>query len=140
MMVPRVMPMTATKRLYGVIAMWKPRRRFSIPIAYCPSHARERALGHGNENPLLKEENRGEWKGAGDRQHGEPGVPTDPAHVEAGVERRRDVEPERQREDDERHRGPEHLEHGTELLAPDERFGVDPARRLAQDQGTGGDQ
>ena len=57
MMVPRAMPMTATKRLYGVIAIWKPRKRFSIPIAYCPSHASSGPLGIGTRNHFSKMKN-----------------------------------------------------------------------------------
>src|SRR5205823_12371513 len=57
MLVPRVMPTTATNRLYGVIATWKPRRRFSIPIAYWPSHASSGPLGIGTRNHFSKMKN-----------------------------------------------------------------------------------
>jgi len=36
MMVPRVMPTTAMKRLKGVIAIWKPSRMFSKPMGSVP--------------------------------------------------------------------------------------------------------
>src|SRR5205823_1916874 len=67
------------------------------PHRLLPEPRLERALGHRHEEPLLEDEERREREEDGDRQHGGPGVPTDPAHVEAGVECRRDVEPEPQR-------------------------------------------
>jgi hypothetical protein len=50
MMVPRVMPRTASPRLWGCSATWKPRSRFSQPTAQYPSQASRGPLGMGTRN------------------------------------------------------------------------------------------
>ncbi len=50
MTVPRVMPSTATARLLGCRATWKPSSRFSQPIAQYPSQASRGPLGIGTRN------------------------------------------------------------------------------------------
>ena len=54
MIVPSMMPTTATKRLNGVTATEKPRRRFSKPIAQKPSQASSGPLGIGTRNHRSK--------------------------------------------------------------------------------------
>src|SRR5205814_9496497 len=53
MMVPRAMPTTATKRLNGVMATWKPSSRFSNPIGSEPQPGLERTLRHRDQEPAL---------------------------------------------------------------------------------------
>ena len=54
MIVPSMMPITATKMLNGVSAMEKPSRRLSKPIAQKPSHASSGPLGIGTRNHRSK--------------------------------------------------------------------------------------
>src|SRR5919204_4930407 len=60
MMVPSMMPTTATNRLNGVTAIWKPSRRFSRPIRLESQPGLERALGHRHQEPALEHEEGGE--------------------------------------------------------------------------------
>jgi hypothetical protein len=57
MMVPSRMPTTAIKRLYGVSAIWKPRKRFSIPTRQYPSQVSTGPLGMGTRNQVSKMKN-----------------------------------------------------------------------------------
>ena len=57
MMVPKRMPITAMKRLNGVIATWKPRSRFSSPTRQYPNQASTGPLGIGTRNHLSKMKN-----------------------------------------------------------------------------------
>src|SRR5918996_1218753 len=69
MMVPSPMPRTATKRLKGVIATRKPRRRSSIPILSEPEPRFERALRHGHEEPALEDDERHHGDCDGEAHH-----------------------------------------------------------------------
>src|SRR6266446_831300 len=57
MMVPSVIPTTATSRLNGVIAMWKPRAMFSKPISVTQPGF-ERSLRQGDQEPALEDDER----------------------------------------------------------------------------------
>ena len=54
MMVPRSIPTTAMKRLNGVTAIWKPRKRFSSPTDQYPNQASTGPLGIGTRNQVSK--------------------------------------------------------------------------------------
>ena len=54
MIVPKVMPITATKRLNGVIAMWNPTTMFSKPTGQYPSQVSIGPLGMGTRNQVSK--------------------------------------------------------------------------------------
>src|SRR6266849_1797522 len=114
MIVPSVMPMTATNRLNGVMAMWKPRAMFSNPTGQStsgganaapprhpppvsagadfftglsvPQPGLERSLGHRHEEPGLEDEERRDGDEDGEADHHEPGVAADPSHVKRHVE------------------------------------------------------
>src|SRR5262245_38246085 len=135
MTVPRSTPTTATPRLNGVMATEKPRKRFSSPIvsreggSRAPSSAREelleshgtggvrpawsvaepglqRPLGHGDEEPLV-EDQEGEERRTRPAEHDRPpGVAADPPHVEAHVQGGRHVEPKPLHHDDQADGGP----------------------------------
>ena len=62
----------------------------------------------------------------------------DPAHVESRVEPSGDVQPEPLREDDERHRRPEHLQHRSGLRPRDEGPRARAVGRLDEDDGAAG--
>ena len=57
MMVPSRMPTTAIKRLNGVTATWKPRKRFSSPTSQYPNQASTGPLGMGTRNQVSKMRN-----------------------------------------------------------------------------------
>src|SRR3990170_1616940 len=55
MIVPSAMPATATKMLNGVMAIWKPKNRFSSPMRSVPQPRLERPLRHGDQEPALED-------------------------------------------------------------------------------------
>src|SRR6267378_4250982 len=132
MMVPSVIPTTATSRLNGVIAMWKPRAMFSKPISVTQPGF-ERSLGQGDQEPALEDDERRHRERHRETEGGGPGMVPDPAHVEAEVERGRQVETEELRDQHHGRRRPDHGEHRTELLAGDEGLVGVPAQRADDD-------
>ena len=54
MMVPSRIPTTAMKRLNGVTATWKPRKRFSSPTNQYPNQASTGPFGIGTRNQVSK--------------------------------------------------------------------------------------
>src|SRR6266446_1367370 len=103
MMVPSVIPTTATSRLNGVIAMWKPRAMFSKPISVTQPGF-ERSLRQGDQEPALEDDERRHWERQRETEGGGPGMVPDPAHIETEVERGRHVETEELRD---QHDGPQ---------------------------------
>src|SRR3982074_1388413 len=86
MIVPRVMPTTAIRRLNGVIATWNPRMMFSKPISVTQPGF-ERPLWQGHEEPSLEDDERRHREREGQAEGRGPGMMPDPAHVEAAGER-----------------------------------------------------
>src|SRR5689334_22057368 len=81
MIVPSVMPTTAKNRFSCARACWKPMTMFSNPIASVSPVMLERTLGHGDEEPLLEDDERDHRHGEGERDHGQPGVAAHAPHV-----------------------------------------------------------
>src|SRR3990167_3081153 len=133
MTVPSAMPITATRRLYGVIAMEKPCSRFSTPTRSVPEPRLEGSLRHRHQEPGLEDEERRDGNAHRDGHHEEPRVAADPAHVEAHVAGRGDVEPDELHQDHPRRRGPQDLEDGGELRPLDKR--LLRAREIGPDDG-----
>src|SRR5919206_56829 len=115
MMVPSVMPITATNRLNGVTAIWNPRKRFSMPMSVAEP-ALERALRHRHQEPELEDDEGDERNADREDDDGGPPVRADGAHVAAEVQRGRDVEPHEVRERDEADRRQQDDEHGLQAL------------------------
>src|ERR1700694_1565189 len=99
--------------------MWKPRSLFSKPPTVTEPGL-ERPLRQRDEKPSLENDERDHRNGECETDGGGPGVPPDPAHVEAEVERGSQVEPEELGDQDHRRRGPDHHQHRAKLLTSDE--------------------
>src|SRR5438477_7736609 len=133
MMVPSVIPTTATSRLKGVIAMWKPRMMFSKPTSVTQP-CFERTLRQGHQEPPLEDDECHHRERDRETEGSGPGVVPDPAHVEAEIERGGDVKAEDLRDQHHGRRGRDHREHRAELLAADERLAGVLARRAHHDR------
>src|SRR3989338_1867503 len=142
MTVPSAMPSTATKMLYGVIAMEKPCRRFSRSTRSVPEPRLEWPLRHRHQEPGLEDDERKDRAAHGDGHHEEPRVASDPAHVEGRVDGGGHVQPDELHHDHPGCRRSEDLEDGHELRPLDEgplraaepRPGEDDARDDDQDR------
>src|SRR5687767_480130 len=94
MMVPRMMPTVAIIRLYGESAIWKPIRRLAkastvaVPFPFLLEAERlpPPTFGHGDQKPFIEDHIAAQGDTQTDRQHQEPGVFADPAHVKADVQ------------------------------------------------------
>src|SRR6266545_2726351 len=139
MMVPSVMPMTARNKLWGWSATWKPRSRFSKPMALVTEPGFQGPLGHRYQEPGLEDQEGDEGEARAHDEHCRPRVAADPAHVAPHVERRRQVEPEELREQHEGGRGPQYLQNRGDPGARDERSAVAPPESLGDDAQTRGD-
>src|SRR3989304_452857 len=140
MMVPSVMPTTAMKMLYGVSAMANPPRMFSTPTRSVPEPRLEGSLRHRHEEPLLEDEERHDGDADREARHEEPRGAPAPAHLDAHVERRGDVETDELHEDHPRRRRRQDLQHGPELLALDEALRRATEQRLDEDEARGHEQ